>query len=171
MTIRRFRRRLPGALRLVTPGALALALALGCGPSDEEAAFRDASEELAESRDAVAAAQEAVAEEEAEFAEAEAELAAAREALREAKANLSEAQAAVGRHATDDVLFREIQGRLLEDDALAEVAISARVEKGVVTLAGEAESAEQRERAAEIAESVPGVIGVENRVVVSERGV
>ncbi|MEN8181898.1 MAG: BON domain-containing protein [Myxococcota bacterium] len=45
-----------------------------------------------------------------------------------------------------------------------EVAIRADVQRGVVTLTGSAPGREIRERAREIAESVPGVARVENRI-------
>jgi osmotically-inducible protein OsmY len=94
------------------------------------------------------------------------ELAEAQEALVRAEQELAEARAGVGVHATDEVLFREVQTRLLDDEQLESLAIAARVEKGVVTLSGEAVSREQRERAAELAAEIPGILGVDNRIAI-----
>ncbi len=156
-------------------GALALALGVGlsagCGGSDHETAFREATEQLDEIRETVKEARAEVEEHEAVVAEAEAELAGAREALAAAEEELSTAQAEVGLHATDEVLFREVQSRLLDDELLEDLAISARVEKGVVTLSGEAQSEDQRSRAGDIARDIPGVISVDNLVKVTEREV
>ncbi|MFI5216583.1 MAG: BON domain-containing protein [Candidatus Limnocylindria bacterium] len=60
-----------------------------------------------------------------------------------------------------------IQKQLLDDDDLEEVAISARVEHGVVTLSGVVPEAELRERAVKLAESVPGVVSVQDRIQVA----
>ena len=53
------------------------------------------------------------------------------------------------------------------DDDLEEVAISARVEHGVVTLSGVVPETELSERAEKLAESVPGVVSVQNRIQVA----
>ena len=61
-----------------------------------------------------------------------------------------------------------VQQELLEDDDLEDVAISARVEQGTVTLSGVVPSAELGARAVELAESVPGVVAVQSRIQVAE---
>ena len=66
--------------------------------------------------------------------------------------------------ATDDVLFRTVQSRLLEDDELESVAISAIVKEGVVTLSGVVPGTELREHALEIVRSTPGVASVESQI-------
>ena len=82
----------------------------------------------------------------------------------EAEVRLAEAQSQVSLYATDDVLFRTIQKRLLEDGSLEGVAISAQVQDGVVLLAGDVPDEELRDRALEIARSVPGSLAVESRI-------
>ena len=151
--------------------ALVFALAAAgasCGGNDREAAFREATESLAEAERAAEEARTWVAEEARAAEAAQAELARAEAGLAAAEETLAEARAQVGLHATDDVLFREIQTRLLDDDLLSEVAIAARVEKGTVTLSGQVADTDQRDRAAEIAGAVPGIIAVDNRVSVAE---
>ncbi len=67
----------------------------------------------------------------------------------------------------DGLLFRAIQTRLLQDDALEGTAIRVQVEKGVVTLLGEVANGELKERALELAQAVPGVASVDSRITVS----
>ena len=103
-------------------------------------------------------------ERQAEFKAAQEELAAAREALREAEAQLSGFEAKVNLSATDVVLFRSVQKRLLDDGALKDVAIAARVDKGVVSLSGTVPDSKIRDRAVEVARATPGVTSVESRL-------
>jgi chromosome segregation ATPase len=153
--------------RALFPALLAAALlALGCG-DDEEARIRDLSEELTNLREDLPALQARVAERETAAKTAQDELAEARGALRKSESRIAEIQKEVGAHATDPLLFRMVQEQLLEDDDLEEVAISARVEHGVVTLSGVVPDAELSERAAKLAESVPGVVSVQNRIQVA----
>ena len=82
------------------------------------------------------------------------------------QSELAQREAVVNRSATDAVIFRAVQKRLLEDDDLSEVAIAARVSKGVVTLSGSVPNAKLRDRALEIARTTPGVGGVESVIEV-----
>ena len=70
----------------------------------------------------------------------------------------------VGSQATDSMLFRTVQKRLLDDDQLEDVAIAARVEGGVVYLTGTVPDPALGERAAAIAADVPGVSSVQSRI-------
>jgi len=153
--------------------ALVIFGAAGCGESDQESAFREAAERLDEAREAVTAARQEVDERTLAAEQTRQELAEAQEALVRAEQELAEARARVGVHATDDVLFRQVQTRLLDDELLESLAIAARVEKGTVTLSGQAASREQRERAGELAAAIPGVLGVDNRIAIipAEKGV
>jgi osmotically-inducible protein OsmY len=90
----------------------------------------------------------------------------ARAALREAESEFAQREAVVSRSATDAVLFRAVQKRLLEDEDLSEVAIAAGVSKGVVTLSGSVPNAKLRDQAVEIARATPGVGRVESRIEV-----
>jgi osmotically-inducible protein OsmY len=141
-------------------------VALACGGSDPEANLEQASQALAEARAQVAKDQESVQARESEAQEAQKRLADARSALREAESELARCESAVDHSATDGVLFRSVQKRLLEDDDLSNVAISAGVSKGVVTLSGSVPNAKLRDRALEIARATPGVGNVESRIEV-----
>lgn len=128
------------------------------GPASEavaeaEQALAAAQREVAARKDAVGAAQQAVAEAEKRAAVAEQLVAEAKQA------------AAVGSDAT---VFRTVQSRLLEDDALAAVGISARVTNGAVTLWGRVPTKELRDRAVAIARETPGVRAVENEIEVDD---
>ena len=147
--------------------SLATALvALACGGSDPEVDLEQASQAVEEARVQVEQARETVEMRESEVKEAEDQLAEARSVLREAESEFAQREAVVNRSATDAVLFRAVQKRLLEDDDLSKVAIAARVSKGVVTLSGSVPNAKLRDQAVEIARATPGVGSVESRIEV-----
>jgi osmotically-inducible protein OsmY len=146
---------------------LATALAvLACGGSDPEVDLEQASQAVEEARVQVEKARETVETRESEVKEAEERLSEARSALREAESEFAQREAVVNRSATDAVLFRAVQKRLLEDGDLSKVAIAARVSKGVVTLSGSVPNAKLRDQAVEIARTTPGVSSVESRIEV-----
>jgi osmotically-inducible protein OsmY len=146
---------------------LATALAvLACGGSDPEVDLEQASQAVEEARVQVEKARETVETRESEVKEAEERLSEARSALREAESEFAQREAVVNRSATDAVLFRAVQKRLLEDGDLSKVAIAARVSKGVVTLFGSVPNAKLRDQAVEIARTTPGVSSVESRIEV-----
>jgi osmotically-inducible protein OsmY len=147
--------------------ALGAALvALACGGGDPEADLEAATKALEAARAQVAEDREAVQALEAEVKENEKRLADARSALRKSEGELAQRESAVNRSATDAVLFRSVQKRLLEDDDLSGVAIAARVSKGVVTLSGTVPNEKLRDRAVEVARATPGVASVENLIEV-----
>jgi len=74
--------------------------------------------------------------------------------------------AKVDHSSTDEVLFRAIQKRLLEDGDLASVAIAAHVNNGLVTLSGNVPDAKIRDRAVLVARETPGVQRVETQIQV-----
>jgi osmotically-inducible protein OsmY len=139
---------------------------MACGGSDPEANLEQANRAVEEVRDQVEEARESVRKLETLAEEAQKQLADARSALREAESELARRAEAVDRSATDDVLFRTVQRRLLEDDDLSDVAIAARVSEGVVTLSGTVPDAALRDRALEVARETPGVGNVESRIAV-----
>jgi len=152
-------------LAVFTAALLSLA---ACGGDQAEEKLEEASRDLAKAREAVEEARLEVEERQADAQAAQEELTAAREALREAEEELSGFEAKVDLNATDAVLFRSVQKRLLEDGDLEDVAIAARVDKGVVSLSGAVPEAELRDRAVEIARSTPGVTSVESRIQVKK---
>jgi osmotically-inducible protein OsmY len=147
---------------------LVLVLAAGCGGGDEEARLAKLGKELGSLRESLAETRAQVTEREATAKAAQDALAEVRGQQRETERRIAEIEKELGAHATDPVLFRMVQKQLLEDDDLEEFAISARVERGVVTLTGVVKNAELRERAVKLAEAVPGVVSVQDRMQVSE---
>jgi len=142
-------------------------LAVSCGGDDEEARLEELSQELGSLREGLPEIRARVAERETTGKAAQDDLAEARGALRESERRIAEIEKEVGAHATDPLLFRMIQKQLLEDDDLEDVAISARVDHGVVTLSGVVPEAGLRERAVKLTESVPGVVSVQDRIQVA----
>ena len=123
--------------------AAALLSLAACGGDQAEEKLEEASRNLAKAREAVEEARLEVEERQADAQAAQEELAVAREALREAEEEC-------------------------DDGALEDVAIVARVDKGVVSLSGAVPEAELRDRAVEIARSTPGVTSVESRIQVAK---
>ena len=123
------------------------ALLLGCGSSDPEVDLERASKAADETRSEVEIAAEKVKQREADVKQAQAKLVEARAALRKIEEELAKREAKVDRSATDEVLFRAVQKRLLEDGDLASVAIAAHVNNGLVTLSGNVPDAKLRDRA------------------------
>ena len=141
----------------------------GCGGGDSEVEkLMAASEELARAREELERAEEEVRGAEAAFEEAQAALDAARARASEARQAVADAEAQVDQQATDDVIFRAVQLRLLEDRKLRDRAVRAEVEGGVVTLTGRVRTREEAERAMEVARQTPGVRDVVSRLEVFE---
>jgi osmotically-inducible protein OsmY len=144
-------------------GLLAALAALGCGETTREEQLRAANEAVAISADELGEARALLEEREGALEAAREARDEARGAVEEIERQLAEAEASVGLHATDDVLFRAVQKRLLTDEALSDVAIAASISDAVVTLRGAVPDAALRDHAVEISSAVPGV-----RQVVSE---
>ena len=149
-----------------------LALALGgalaaCGESSQEQVLARASENLAAAREQVEESRERVTSRRQQVEEARAELAAAEQDLRDAQAALRQAESRIDVTATDAALFRAVQKRLLEEDDLRQVAIAVDVDRGVATLRGRVPKAKLRDRAVQVAKSVPGVASVESRISIA----
>jgi osmotically-inducible protein OsmY len=142
------------------------ALLLGCGGSDPEVDLARASKQVEKTRSAREVAAEKVKQREADVEQAQAKLEEARAALRKIEEELAKREAKVDRSATDEVLFRAVQKRLLDDAKLASVAIAAHVNNGLVTLTGNVPDAKLRDRATEVARETPGVQRVESQVQV-----
>jgi osmotically-inducible protein OsmY len=157
--------------RLVLALAVSVAIGAGCGESSQEQALVEASEGLASAREDVEAAREGVANQRQQLEAAKTDLADAERELRQAEAALREAESRIDITATDAALFRAVQKRLLEEGDLREVAIAVDVQRGVATLRGRVPDIEIRDRAVEVAESVPGVAGVESLISITTPGV
>jgi osmotically-inducible protein OsmY len=147
---------------------LIVLLAAACGEPDPEEALRKASAALEEREAVLAVAQSELGASEASLEEAEESRDRAVQAVRDAEVRLTAAEDDVAQYAKDDVLFRTVQRRLLEEAALEGVAIAAEVESRVVTLTGTVGDAELRDLAVSLADETPGVARVESRIEVLE---
>jgi len=131
-----------------------------CGEPDPEAALEEASAEFAAAREMLEDADAGVRKLRSKMRDLEEQLTDAERVRREAQRNVTEAEALLGERASNDVLFRAVQRRLLEDSQLSDAAVTAHVVSRVVTLRGEVGSGELRDRAVEVARAAPGVIEV-----------
>lgn len=150
--------------RLATCLFVVLALLLACGEPTPEEKLHAATKALEAAKAEAAKANDRLEKREAKLAEAQAAREEAASQLRDAESRLAQAKAAVSAVATDDLLFREVQRRLLADDDLQQVAIQAEVHDGVVTLTGHVPDADLRDRALKVAGEVPGVVDVKSRI-------
>lgn len=155
---------------LIALVTLLIAPVWACGEDPLER-LEEASQALEEARDEVASAEQQVEQKREALRKSKAELEEELSDLEQARERLSELESEVGMSITDDLLFRSVQSRLLGDDKLEPVAITASVNNAVVTLSGRVPSDALRERALEVARETPGVKRVEDRIqVVGSRG-
>lgn len=75
-------------------------------------------------------------------------------------------QERTGEYVDDATITTRVKARFAEDQTVAATRISVETLKGVVQLSGFATSEAEKQRAAQIAASVPGVKQVQNAVVV-----
>lgn len=75
-------------------------------------------------------------------------------------------QETTGEYMDDATITARVKSRFAEDKTVAATRISVETLKGVVQLSGFAVSEAEKQRAAQIAASVPGVKQVQNAVVV-----
>lgn len=75
-------------------------------------------------------------------------------------------QETTGEYMDDATITARVKSRFAEDKTVAATRISVETLKGVVQLSGFATSEAEKQRAAQIAASVPGVKQVQNAVVV-----
>lgn len=143
---------------------LVAGLVSGCGDGAREERLAAASKAVATARSEVDEAQAAVDAKQAAADEAQSELANARERLKAAESRLADAKSEMAGLSTDDLLFRAVQKRLLEDDELEKVAIAAKVDAGVVTLSGSVPEEDIRKHALEVARETPGVVSVVDQI-------
>lgn len=153
-------------LPLLAAAAVLAALA-GCGEPTQEERFQEARDEAATIESRLEDARTVLEERRKEYQATQQALEEARQKVASLEEEHEAALVEVRRYATDDVLFRQVQERLLEDDELSKVAISATVESGIVTLRGDVPDASLGERAEELASGVAGVRAVQSRIEVT----
>lgn len=160
----------PRRCRMAVASLLLSLVLAGCGGSSVEDELARSEEVLRETRADVLEARDGVREKQGALEAAREELDQARSALGEAEARLAQVESEVDLQATDALLFRGIQRKLLDEKRLAHVAIRVDVQKGVVTMYGTVPDAETRDAALEIGRGFPGVASVNDRIDVSGEG-
>lgn len=157
-----------GLVLILITGGLA-----ACGGGSERSAeqmLNDAQQALRDARNDVLEASERLKEKEEALAVAKVEVEKAREQVHTAQAQLDSVEKTVDLKATDGLLFRAIQRKLLDDERLEEAVVSVHVDKGLVTLRGQVPSDEEKEIAVEIARQVPGVASVTSELKLAPAG-
>jgi hyperosmotically inducible protein len=154
------------SLAALLVASVLLLLAAGCGGESQEQELADATATVVEKREAVEEAQAEVEARQQAVNEAQKALETAREELQNREQALAVAESNVGLKATDATLFRSVQRRLLDDEDLSDLAISAEAKAGTITLRGTVPDEEARAHAEEVARTTPGVLAVENRIEV-----
>jgi len=149
--------------------AAGVLVASGC-QDPSEARYGSAAKDLSETRLEVERLAAELAQAEVSAQRAEERVERSRTALIRSKETLAKAEGRLANAATDEVLFRTIQRRLLEDRKLRGTAIAVRVDRGAVTLSGSVESDALRQRVGLLVEEAPAVKLVDNQVVVSTPG-
>lgn len=149
------------AFRLASAAALALTLA-ACGQPEQDAT-------IGQKLDTAIAATEKKADELGERAEAAADRAQAdaAEATRDARVSAGETTAQMGDFIDDAAITAAVSARLAGDPDLSAIKIDVDTRDGKVTLSGPAPTEAARARAAELAISVKGVLGIDNQLVVT----
>lgn len=144
----------------VTVGGLS-----GC-EQDSQERYEDAVQELKQARKAHAESLKAVREKKQELEQTQDKLAQARERLSEAQARLQQAESRIQKRATDTVLFRAVQKKMLDEEAFPGAAIAVSVSRAQVTLTGTVPSEKMQEKAVRVAADHPGVVSVDNQLQV-----
>ncbi|WP_018410239.1 BON domain-containing protein [Methyloversatilis thermotolerans] len=161
------------ALRIAGVTALALALS-ACGESSDNAT-------LGQKLDSAIAQTEKKADELGQRAEntldhaqtrAESALdsaqARASEAAADARSSVEQAADKLAEQVDDAAITANVKARLAGDPELSALKIDVDTQDGKVKLSGPAPSEAARARAAELAASIKGVVGIDNQIVVAQ---
>jgi hyperosmotically inducible protein len=148
-------------LRLATATLLTLAL-VACSPKEEPPT-------LGQKLDAAISKTEKAAEEAREKTEDAVDAARERvgQAVEDVKTSAAETGAVLSEKAGDAAITAAVSARLAGDPDLSALRIDVDTRDGKVTLSGPAPTEAARARAAELATSVKGVLGIDNKVVVT----
>lgn len=91
-----------------------------------------------------------------------------RQERQRARSKLMTLEERLERRATDLAVFRAAQSALLDEPALQDAAVLANVEDGTVTLEGSVSNSAQKQKAADVVRSIPGVESTVVRLQVVE---
>lgn len=141
------------AVSLAVTGTLMMS---GCG-NDAQERYDDATEALEKARESRNEARENLQAKQDELQALQDKLNKAEEKLEDAREDLRQAEANVNKNVTDEVLFRSIQRKLLNEERFGEAAISVGVSDRVVTLTGTVPDARTHKAALKVASGQSGV--------------
>ncbi|KEZ76796.1 periplasmic protein [Salinisphaera hydrothermalis C41B8] len=145
---------------------LATLIAAGCSESPQEK-YNDATSNLNDAKKARKQAQEKVADAREKVQDAQKNLKQAQNKLQQARQKVISATQAVNQTVSDEVLFRTLQKKLLDNDEFSKSAISVGVNQRVVTLTGTVPDQDTRKKAVQAVRSQPGVESVNDQLQVS----
>lgn len=92
---------------------------------------------------------------------------AMKDASKDAQASGSQTATTMGEKIDDAVITTSVNASLAKDSDLSAIKINVDTKDGVVTLNGPAPTAAAKDKAAELAKQVKGVVSVNNQLVVS----
>ena len=127
-----------------------------CSQSPQQK-YEHADKELQQAQKNRAQVQKAVGEKEEDLAKSQRKLNEGEDNLQTAQQQVQQASQAVNKTVSDDLLFRTLQGKLVDKDNFDHSAISVAVHDRVVTLSGTVPDQETQQRALKIAHSQAGV--------------
>ena len=145
---------------------LAMLVAAGCSQSPQEK-YNDATNNLNDAKKARKQAQDNVADAREQVQDAQKKLSKAQDKLQQARQKVIAATQAVNKTVNDEVLFRTLQKKLLDNDKFSKSAISVGVDQRVVTLTGTVPDQDTRKQALQAVRSQPGVASVNDQLQVS----
>ena len=127
-----------------------------CSQSPQEK-YEQANKELQQVQKNHDQVQKKVGEKKEDLANSQKKLNQAEDNLQAAQQEVQQASQTVNKTVSDDVLFRTLQGKLVDKDNFGNSAISVAVHDRVVTLSGTVPDEETHQRALKIAHSQAGV--------------
>lgn len=146
---------------------LATLVAAGCSESPQEK-YNDATSNLNDAKKARKQAQDNVADARKQVQKAQKKLSDAQDKLQQKRQKVIAAKQAVNKTVNDEILFRTLQKKLLDNDKFSKAAISVGVNQRVVTLTGTVPDQATHKQAVQAVRSQPGVASVNDQLQVSD---
>lgn len=140
---------------------------VGCSQSPQEK-YNDAMSKLSDAKKDRDKAKDKVKDARQQVQDDQDKLDKAQAKLDKANQKVASANQAVDKVVNDDVLFRTLQKKLLDDDTFSDSAISVGVSHRVVTLTGTVPDQDTRKRATKVVRNQAGVASVNNQLQVTK---
>lgn len=143
-------------------------LAVGCSESPQEK-YNDAMSKVSDAKKDRKQAQQKVDEARKKVQKDQKKLHDAQDKLHKTQQKVADAKHAVDKVVNDDVLFRTLQKKLLDDDQFSDAAISVGVHHRTVTLTGTVPDQDTHKKAVKIAHGQAGVAQVKDQLQVADK--